>query len=75
MSDTNATVPTQETPATEQGRTFTQDELNAIVGKRIAENNAKYSDYDEIKARLVEAEAGKDELQKQMRALMICRSN
>lgn len=64
MSDTNATVPTQETPATEQGRTFTQDELNAIVGKRIAENNAKYSDYDEIKARLAEAEAGKDELQK-----------
>ena len=68
MSD-NATVTTQENaPAEEQARTFTQDELNAIVGKRLAEEKGKYADYDVLKAKAEKydeaTEAAKSELQK-----------
>ena len=66
MSEENATVTTQETP--EQGRTFTQDEVNAIIGKRLAEDRAKYADYEALKekaAKFDEAEeAAKSDLQK-----------
>lgn len=47
-----------ENPATEEnGRTFTQAELNAIVQKRVA----KFSDYDEIKAQLEELKNSSEE--------------
>ena len=46
----NATVTTQEN-AEMQARTFTQDEVNAIVGKRLAEEKGKYADYDVLKAK------------------------
>ena len=69
MSD-NATVTTQENNAEGQTRTFTQDEVNAIVGKRLAEEKGKYSDYEEIKAKAAKfdeaEEANKSELQKAM---------
>jgi len=68
MSD-NATVPTQDN-AEGQNRTFTQEEVNAIVGKRLAEEKGKYSDYEEIKAKAAKfdeaEEANKSELQKAM---------
>lgn len=68
MSENNATVPTQENNAEGQTRTFTQEEVNAIVGKRLAEEKGKYSDYDEIKAKAAKfdeaVEANKTELQK-----------
>ena len=68
MSD-NATVTTQETNNAEgQVRTFTQDEVNAIVGKRLAEEKGKYADYDVLKAKADKfdeaEEASKTELQK-----------
>lgn len=68
MSD-NATVTTQETnTATEQVRTFTQEEVNAIVGRRIAETSAKYADYETLKSKAqafdAAEEASKSELQK-----------
>ena len=67
MSD-NATVTTQENNAEGQIRTFTQEEVNAIVGKRLAEEKGKYSDYEEIKAKAAKfdeaEEANKSELQK-----------
>lgn len=63
----NATVTTQETGES-QTRTFTQDELNAIVGKRLAEEKNKYADYDVLKAKAEKfdeaEEASKSELQK-----------
>lgn len=63
----NATVTTQEN-VEGQTRTFTQDEVNAIVGKRLAEEKGKYSDYEEIKAKAAKfdeaEEANKSELQK-----------
>lgn len=60
----------ESTIATEQQetRTFTQDEVNAIVNDRLGREKAKYSDYDAIKekaAKLDELEeANKTELQK-----------
>ena len=66
MSD-NATVTTQEN-VEGQVRTFTQDEVNAIVGKRLAEEKSKFADYEEIKAKAAKfdeaEEANKSELQK-----------
>lgn len=68
MSD-NATVTTQEN-GEGQTRTFTQDEVNAIVGKRVAEEKGKYSDYEDLKAKAAKydeaEEASKSELQKAM---------
>jgi len=67
MSD-NATVTTQESPENQAPRTFTQDEVNAIVGKRLAEEKGKYADYDVLKAKADKydeaEEAAKSELQK-----------
>ena len=66
MSD-NATVTTQEN-VEGQVRTFTQDEVNAIIGKRLAEEKSKFADYEEIKAKAAKfdeaEEANKSELQK-----------
>ena len=66
MSDT-ATVTTQEN-GEGQIRTFTQDEVNAIVGKRLAEEKGKYADYEDLKAKAAKydeaEEASKSELQK-----------
>lgn len=67
MSENNATVPTQDN-AEGQTRTFTQEEVNAIVGKRLAEEKGKYADYDVLKAKADKfdeaEEASKSELQK-----------
>lgn len=67
MSD-NATVTTQDQNGESQDRTFTQDELNAIVGKRLAEEKSKFADYDALKAKAAKydeaEEANKSELQK-----------
>ena len=64
----NATVPTQENNAEGQNRTFTQEELNAIVGKRLAEEKSKFADYEDLKAKASKfdemEEANKSELQK-----------
>lgn len=64
----NATVTTQEPNAEGQTRTFTQDEVNAIVGKRLAEEKGKFSDYEDLKAKAMKLdeieEANKSELQK-----------
>ena len=49
-------------------KTFTQAELDAIVGDRLARERAKYADYGELKAKAAKfdeaEEAGKSELQK-----------
>lgn len=56
---------------TEQGngeRTFTQAEVNALVGKRVNEEKAKFADYDAIKEKAEKfdalEESSKSELQK-----------
>ena len=60
----------QETTKTQapETRTFTQDELNAIVNDRLSREKAKYADYAELKAKASKLdeieEANKSELQK-----------
>ena len=58
---------TQGAPA-EPERTFTQAEMDAIIGDRLKRERAKYADYDELakKAKAFDEaeEAGKSELQK-----------
>ena len=59
--DTTTPSAPQETP---EPQTFTQDDVNRIVAKRVA----KYADYDELKQKAAkfdeQVEAGKSELQK-----------
>ena len=57
--------------ATNQGteqKTFTQEELNAIVNDRLGRQKAKFADYDDLKAKAEKfdklEEASKSELQK-----------
>ena len=45
----------------DKGRTFTQDELNAIVSDRLERERKKYSDYDDLKA----AQAKLDEIEQE----------
>ena len=51
-------------PAAAEPQTFTQDDVNRIIAKRVA----KYADYDELKQKAAkfdeQVEAGKSELQK-----------
>lgn len=58
---------TQGAPA-EQERTFTQSEMDAIIGERLKRDRAKYADYEELKAKAAKfdeaEEASKSELQK-----------
>jgi len=60
------TVETQETSQTE--RTFTQSELDAIIGDRLAREREKYADYEDLKTKASKydeaEEANKSELQK-----------
>lgn len=59
---------TNVTTTAEETKTFTQDEVNAIVVKRLAQEKAKYEDYDSIKAKAEEfdklEEANKTELER-----------
>lgn len=58
---------TQGAPAASE-RTFTQSEMDAIIGDRLKRERAKYADYDEIRAKAAKydeaEEASKSELQK-----------
>lgn len=67
MEETKKTA-TQETTASEPERTFTQAELDAIIGDRLNRERAKYADYDTLKEKAgkfdAAEEANKTELQK-----------
>lgn len=51
MADEKNTTPqqAQQAPAGQTERTFTQQELDAIVGDRLARERQKYADYDQLK--------------------------
>ena len=55
-----------------QNKTFTQEEVNSIIGERLARQAEKYFDYDELKNKAAEydkaQEASKTELQKTQEA-------
>ena len=54
--------------ATTETKTFTQDEVNAIVGERLAREREKFADYESLKEKATKfdeaEEASKTELQK-----------
>ena len=56
------------TTTPEEQKTFTQDELNAIVGERLKRESAKYADYEDLKAKAQKfdeyTESQKTELEK-----------
>lgn len=66
MAETVNQANTQNEPQTP--RTFTQEELDAIVGDRLARERAKYSDYEALKEKAAQYDAAKEaektELQK-----------
>ena len=58
--------------AQQEKRTFTQDEVNAIVADRLARERAKYADYDDLKgkaSRVDEADTRAAALQQQLDAM------
>lgn len=65
MAETNTGTPT---PETQPEKTFTQEDVNKIVGDRIAREREKFADYDAIKAKAEKfdeiEEANKSELEK-----------
>lgn len=58
----------QENQVQEEPRTFTQEELDRIVGERLQRERAKYADFEELKEKAAKfdaaEEAQKSELQK-----------
>jgi len=65
MSDENANDEGEKAP---DGKTFTQDELDRIVGERVGRERTKFADYDDLKTKASEfdkmAEARKTEQQR-----------
>lgn len=63
------TVNQENNVATEEQKTFTQEELNKIVSERLGRERQKYADYEDLKAKATRLdeieEASKTELQKQ----------
>lgn len=59
----------QETNTNNQEKTFTQEEMNRILGERLAREREKFADYDSLKEKAEKfdkaEEASKSELQKQ----------
>ena len=65
--EVNGTAAAQQEP-----RTFTQDEVNAIVADRLTRERAKYADYDDLKGkagRVDEADTRAAALQQQLDAM------
>lgn len=53
-----------ETTAEPDGKTFTQSQLEEIIGERLARERKKYSDYDELKAQLEAKQKEEEERKK-----------
>lgn len=70
MTETTETVNQENNTAngTQEERTFTQSQLDAIIQERVARERGKYADYDELKEKAgkfdAAEEANKTELQK-----------
>ena len=67
-----AEASTQATENVSENKTFTQAEVDSIVGERLARERQKYPDYEELKTKAAEydkaQEANKTELQKAQEA-------
>lgn len=61
---TPETSPAEET-STETARTFTQAEVDAIIGDRLTRERAKYQDYEDLKQKAAAVESAFAEVQTQ----------
>lgn len=65
LNNNNANVKTNsdsgKESVTEHSRTFTQDEVDAIIKERLNRERAKFSDYDNLKSEIEEARKKKEE--------------
>ena len=70
MNETVNQESTNTAAAIEQqaGRTFTQDEVNAIVAERLSRERAKYADYNDLKAKADQCDAVQAQLDELNRA-------
>ena len=76
MDEETVKQETETTPAAEPARTFTQAEVDAIIGERLTRERAKFADYEDLKKsvqaldqtreELKTAQEAKAELQKQV---------
>lgn len=68
MSETNTAQQAAETPENVEAKTFTQEEVNAMISERVKRERAKYEGFDVLKEKAKKfdeiEEAGKTELQK-----------
>jgi hypothetical protein len=68
MAEEAKTVNQEQPTAGQPERTFTQAEMDAIIGERLSRERAKFADYEDIKAKAAKydevEEASKSELQK-----------
>ena len=68
MPEENTEMVDNATQGASAEKTFTQSEMDAIIGDRLKRERAKYADYDEFKAKAAKfdeaEEASKSELQK-----------
>ena len=68
MEDTMETVNQDVKVVNEPQKSFSQDEVNRMIGERLLREREKYANYDELKAKAEEydkvQEASKSELQK-----------
>ncbi len=67
-SEATSTVDATQGEPAEKERTFTQSEMDAIIGDRLKRERAKYADYEEAKAKAAQydaaQEAAKSDLEK-----------
>ena len=69
MADDKTNTQEPQGAASQPGRTFTQAEVDAIVGDRLARERAKFADYEQLKDKAAKfdqvEEASKSDLQKE----------
>lgn len=68
MAEETVNQGTHTTGQTQPARTFTQAEVDAMIGERLSRERAKYADYDQLKSKAdqftAQEEAAKTDLQK-----------
>lgn len=68
MAAENTNPSNSEASAPENGKSFTQEEVDNIVAQRLARQKSQYADYDDLKAKAAAydkaQDAGKSEIQK-----------
>ena len=63
MNEETVNQETKTEPGSEPARTFTQAEVDAIIGDRLTRERAKFADYDDLKGKAAELETLKETAQ------------